>query len=107
MKEYLIKLVKPKKRKGRGIGSGLGKTSGRGQGGQKSRKSGRPRLGFEGGHPPINIRLPKRGFFHPKKKFHLINLIQLEKDKKKFDNQIVDYSQKLVKILGDGELTEN
>ena len=108
-KEYLIKLTKPRKRVGRGIGSGRGKTSGWGQKGQKARKSGLPRPGFEGGQTPINRRIPKQGFFHPKKKFHLINLTQLEKDKKKFDNQVIDYSQnkKPVKILGDGELTEN
>jgi len=109
MKEYLIKLTKPKKRVGRGIGSGRGKTAGRGQKGQKARKSGHVRPGFEGGQTPINIRVPKQGFFHPKKEFHLINLSQLIKDKKKFDNQVIDYSQnkKLVKVLGNGELTEN
>lgn len=109
MKEYLIKLTKTKKRVGRGIGSGWGKTAGRGQKGQKARKSGRPRPGFEGGQTPINLRIPKRGFFHPKKEFDLVNLTQLNKDKKKFDNQIIDYSQskKPVKILGNGELTES
>lgn len=53
---------KPKKRVGRGIGSGLGKTCGRGHKGQKSRKSGNPRIGFEGGQMPIYRRLPKFGF---------------------------------------------
>ena len=109
MKEYLIKLTKAKKRVGRGIGSGRGKTAGRGQKGQKSRKSGRVRAGFEGGQTPINLRLPKRGFFHPKKEFRLVNLTQLEKDEKILDKQVVDYSQskKPVKILGNGELTKN
>ncbi len=51
-----------KKRLGRGIGSGLGKTSGRGQKGQKSRSGGGVRLGFEGGQMPLFRRLPKRGF---------------------------------------------
>ena len=50
------------KRVGRGESSGWGKTSGRGHKGQKSRKSGRVRLGFEGGQNPLSMRLPKRGF---------------------------------------------
>lgn len=50
------------KRVGRGIGSGLGKTSGRGQKGQKSRSGGGVRRGFEGGQMPLFQRLPKRGF---------------------------------------------
>ncbi len=53
---------KSRKRVGRGIGSGLGKTSGRGHKGQKSRSGGGVRLGFEGGQMPIQRRLPKRGF---------------------------------------------
>ena len=51
-----------KKRVGRGIGSGLGKTSGRGQKGQKARTGGGVRRGFEGGQTPLYRRLPKRGF---------------------------------------------
>ena len=54
--------TKSKKRVGRGIGSGLGKTSGRGQKGQKSRTGGGVRRGFEGGQTPLYRRLPKRGF---------------------------------------------
>jgi len=50
------------KRVGRGIGSGLGKTAGRGHKGQKSRSGGGPRVGFEGGQMPLKIRLPKFGF---------------------------------------------
>ena len=53
---------KSKKRVGRGMGSGLGKTSGRGQKGQKSRTGGGVRRGFEGGQTPLYRRLPKRGF---------------------------------------------
>lgn len=49
-------------RVGRGIGSGLGKTAGRGHKGQRARKGGRGKLGFEGGQMPIQRRLPKRGF---------------------------------------------
>ena len=51
-----------RKRVGRGIGSGLGKTSGRGHKGQKSRSGGYHKVGFEGGQMPIQRRLPKRGF---------------------------------------------
>lgn len=50
------------KRVGRGIGSGLGKTCGRGHKGQKARKSGNPKIGFEGGQMPLHRRLPKVGF---------------------------------------------
>ena len=53
---------KAKTRVGRGLGSGLGKTSGRGQKGQKSRAGGGKRPGFEGGQKPLYLRLPKRGF---------------------------------------------
>ena len=51
-----------RKRVGRGIGSGLGKTCGRGHKGQKSRTGGKVQIGFEGGQMPIQRRLPKRGF---------------------------------------------
>lgn len=53
---------KAKKRLGRGIGSGLGKTSGRGHKGQKARSGGFHKVGFEGGQMPLQRRLPKRGF---------------------------------------------
>ena len=53
---------KPKRRVGRGIGSGLGKTGGRGHKGQKSRSGGFHKVGFEGGQMPLKRRLPKRGF---------------------------------------------
>jgi len=52
----------PKRRVGRGIGSGLGKTAGRGHKGQKSRAGGFHKVGFEGGQMPLQRRLPKRGF---------------------------------------------
>jgi large subunit ribosomal protein L15 len=52
----------PKRRVGRGIGSGLGKTAGRGHKGQKSRAGGYHKVGFEGGQMPLQRRLPKRGF---------------------------------------------
>ena len=53
---------RPKRRVGRGIGSGLGKTAGRGHKGQKSRAGGYHKVGFEGGQMPLQRRLPKRGF---------------------------------------------
>lgn len=55
------------KRVGRGIGSGLGKTAGRGHKGQKSRTGGFHKVGFEGGQMPLSRRLPKRGFVSPMK----------------------------------------
>ena len=56
-------------RVGRGIGSGMGKTAGRGHKGQRARKGGRGKIGFEGGQMPIQRRLPKRGFNSPMAKF--------------------------------------
>ena len=56
----------PRKRVGRGMGSGLGKTCGRGHKGQKSRSGGTVRPGFEGGQQPLQMRLPKFGFTSPK-----------------------------------------
>ena len=53
------------KRLGRGIGSGKGKTAGRGHKGQKARSGGKPRIGFEGGQTPLRLTLPKRGFHNP------------------------------------------
>ena len=67
-----------KKRVGRGIGSGLGKTSGRGQKGQKSRSGGGVRPGFEGGQLPLFQRLPKRGFNNVnRKEYAVVNLSDL------------------------------
>ena len=59
---------KPRRRVGRGIGSGLGKTAGRGHKGQKSRWGGFHKVGFEGGQMPLQRRLPKRGFVSMTKK---------------------------------------
>jgi len=58
---------RPRRRVGRGIGSGLGKTAGRGHKGQKSRSGGFHKVGFEGGQMPLHRRLPKRGFFSRKR----------------------------------------
>ena len=65
----------PSKRLGRGIGSGLGKTSGKGHKGQWARSGGGVRPGFEGGQTPIHRRLPKRGFNNNfKKEYVIVNL---------------------------------
>ncbi len=61
---------KPRRRVGRGIGSGLGKTAGRGHKGQKSRSGGFHKVGFEGGQMPLQRRLPKRGFKSAALKFN-------------------------------------
>ena len=67
--------VRNPKRVGRGMGSGLGKTSGRGEKGQKSRSGYRRKRGFEGGQVPLVRRIPKRGFHNIfKKKFAVVNL---------------------------------
>ena len=115
-----IKLNKPKKRVGRGIGSGKGKTSGRGVKGQKSR-SGVAIKSFEGGQMPLYRRLPKRGF-NPIKKSNIaiLNLdsIQSYIDKKNINTKEVlnsDLLKKLnlinknstkLKILGFGDIKE-
>ena len=107
-----------KKKLGRGIGSGTGKTSGRGHKGQKSR-SGVSLKGFEGGQMPIYRRLPKRGFKNIfKTNFNIINLIKLQYliDKKILNtNEEINVSLLLkkkvikkklngIKILGNGEI---
>ena len=113
-----IKIKTNKKRLGRGIGSGKGKTSGRGIKGQKSR-SGVAIKSFEGGQMPLYRRLPKRGFNPIKKeKIAIINLEQIQSfiDKKKIDisgkisleilkkNKLVNKSFKKIKILGNGNI---
>src|SRR5438093_6773990 len=72
--------IKERKRVGRGPGSGLGKTSGRGEKGQKSRSGFSHKDGFEGGQMPLHRRVPKRGFTNArfKKEFAEINLERLE-----------------------------
>ena len=113
-----IKIKTNKKRLGRGIGSGKGKTSGRGVKGQKSR-SGVAIKSFEGGQMPLYRRLPKRGFNPIKKdKIAKINLEQLQNfiDKKRIDisniinlqslkkNKIINKSYLKIKILGNGNI---
>ena len=112
------KINKSKIRVGRGIGSGKGKTSGRGIKGQKSR-SGVAIKSFEGGQMPLYRRLPKRGFKNfSKKKVAIINLSNLQQyyDNKKLDvkqaidlktlieKKIVNKKYTKLKILGSGEL---
>ena len=71
---------KPRRRVGRGIGSGLGKTAGRGHKGQKSRAGGFHKVGFEGGQMPLQRRLPKRGFKSHLLKYNAeVNLADLER----------------------------
>jgi large subunit ribosomal protein L15 len=99
-----------KKRVGRGPGSGLGKTAGRGHKGQKSRSGYSSRPGFEGGQMPLQRRLPKRGFTNIfKKKWIEISLAKIEEN---FNSGIL-HARGLVKkskddlvILGNGDLTK-
>lgn len=105
--------VQTSKRKGRGVGSGNGKTAGRGSKGQNSRSGGGVRPGFEGGQMPIHRRLPKRGFKNIfGKKILRINI----RDLKRFESgSIVDEKALVgcglvkgerdgVKLLGQGEI---
>ncbi len=103
-----------RKRVGRGPGSGLGKTSGRGQKGQNSRSGGGVRPGFEGGQLPLFRRIPKRGFSNAlfKTKYTVINLSDLNK----FEDGAVITPELLkemgivkkqldgIKVLGNGKL---
>lgn len=103
------------KRLGRGIGSGLGKTSGKGHKGQNARSGGGVRVGFEGGQMPLVRKLPRRGFNNAifKKQYSIVNVADLNK----FDeNAVVDANALIekgilskveeygVKILGNGKL---
>ncbi|MBT5985887.1 MAG: 50S ribosomal protein L15 [Nitrospina sp.] len=105
---------KDRKRVGRGIGSGTGKTSGRGHKGQKSRSGGNPHPWFEGGQMPLYRRLPKRGFTNIfKKEYEIVNLAQLAGLETKdpitpefLRDKGVIRRVNLVKILGNGELSE-
>lgn len=104
-----------KKRVGRGIGSGLGKTAGKGTKGQNARSGGGVRPGFEGGQLPLFQRLPKRGFHNPsRKEYAIVNIEQLNSFE---DGTVVDVEALIkagyvkevldgVKVLGQGELTK-
>ena len=103
-----------KRRVGRGIGSGLGKTAGRGHKGQKSRAGGYHKVGFEGGQMPLQRRLPKRGFKSHLLKFNaeitLTTLEQLgaaEVDMLTLKQAgLVGQLAKVVKVVKTGELSE-
>lgn len=107
---------KPKAtRVGRGIGSGLGKTSGRGHKGQKARSGGGVRPGFEGGQMPLHRRLPKRGFTNIFKKeiviVHLEDLNQFDEGTNVTPELLVEAGliksiKDGVKILANGELNK-
>lgn len=115
--ERNIKATGKKKRVGRGSGSGLGKTSGRGQKGQKARSGGSINPVFEGGQLPLYRRLPKRGFTNGKFKtrYAVINLCDLNV----FDNNtlvtpallkekgIIKNQLDGIKILGEGKLEKS
>ena len=114
------KINRPKKRVGRGIGSGKGKTSGRGVKGQKSR-SGVAIKSFEGGQMPLYRRLPKRGFNSIKKdNIAILNLEKIQSyiDKKNFNSndvinkalliklKLINKNSIKLKILGTGEIKD-
>ena len=103
-----------KKRVGRGPGSGLGKTSGRGNKGQKSRSGYSRKRGFEGGQMPLHRRLPKRGFTNIfKKEWAEVNILDLDR----FDGEVTPEllvgaglirksKQSAVVVMGQGEVTK-
>ncbi len=107
---------KPKYRKGRGIGSGNGKTAGKGHKGQNARSGGGVRPGFEGGQLPIYRRLPKRGFTnHFAKHYAIINVGDLDVFENGtevtlemlVENRIIRKELDGLKVLGTGELTKS
>ena len=103
-------------RKGRGAGSGNGKTAGKGHKGQNARSGGGVRPGFEGGQLPLYRKLPKRGFknFLFKKNYAVVNVDALNRfndgdvvdSAVLFTAGIIDTAKANVKVLGDGELTK-
>jgi large subunit ribosomal protein L15 len=107
---------KARTRVGRGLGSGLGKTSGRGHKGQNSRAGGGTRAGFEGGQMPLYRRLPKRGFYNKfGKEYAEVNISELNRFEA---GSVVDPVALIefgvlknvrdgVRILGNGEITKS
>ena len=99
-----------KKRVGRGMGSGMGKTSTRGHKGQRSRSGSRMMRGFEGGQMPLHRRVPKRGFTNIfRQEFNIVNLEKLAGLGDTINPDVlrkagVISTKRPVKILGDGEL---
>ncbi|MFE5324578.1 50S ribosomal protein L15 [Paenibacillus sp. NPDC056579] len=105
---------KARKRVGRGIGSGMGKTATRGHKGQNARSGGGVRPGFEGGQNPLYRRLPKRGFTNRfRKEFAIVNLTELNKfaagtevtPELLLESGVVKSARDGIKILGNGEIT--
>lgn len=109
--------TKVAKRKGRGVGSGLGKTAGRGENGQKSRSGYSRKFGFEGGQLPLYRRIPKRGFSNDKFKikYAVINVEDLNLFEEKTtitpeilkEKGIVKNQLNGIKVLGKGKLEKN
>jgi large subunit ribosomal protein L15 len=105
---------RPRRRVGRGIGSGLGKTAGRGHKGQKSRAGGYHKVGFEGGQMPLQRRLPKRGFKSASLKYNAeVTLSDLERlGAAEVDVLVLKQAgivraiAKVVKVIKSGELTK-
>ena len=103
-----------RRRVGRGIGSGLGKTAGRGHKGQKSRAGGYHKVGFEGGQMPLQRRLPKRGFKSASLKYNAeVTLSDLERlGAAEVDVLVLKQAgivraiAKVVKVIKSGELTK-
>ncbi len=105
-----------RKRVGRGDSSGLGKTAGRGEKGQKSRSGAKIRPFFEGGQIPLFRRLPKRGFNSPDHiEYHLVNLSVLEEGFNAGDvvdaaalrsKNLLGKKDQMIKILANGEITK-
>ena len=100
-----------KKRVGRGMGSGMGKTSTRGHKGQRSRSGSRMMRGFEGGQMPLHRRVPKRGFTNIfRKEYHIVNLEKLAALGEKtitpevLQGRAAGQDKNQIKVLGDGEL---
>lgn len=106
--------VKTRKRVGRGIGSGLGKTAGRGHKGQHSRSGGFHKVGFEGGQMPLQRRLPKVGFNSRKKlvsaEIRLHELAKVEGDEVTLDTLkaagIIRQDTLYAKVIQSGEITK-
>ncbi len=104
---------RPRKRVGRGPGSGHGKTAGRGHKGQKSRSGYRRRAGFEGGQMPLHRRVPKRGFHNPfRSGYRALNVERLNRfaagtvvtPELLEQEGLLKRGEEPVKILGNGEL---
>lgn len=107
---------RPRKRLGRGHGTGHGKTSGRGHKGFKSRSGSGIKPGFEGGQMPLQRRLPKRGFTNIfRKEYAVVNVKDLEKlevgstvnRQTLLDAGMIKKKFSMVKVLGDGEISKS